>query len=244
MKFKAIEFIKRNMRGFFFYPVLEFFWRIPGKCKRKAMLIRAHFTNYFSKSSIFRYDEEMYMASLFPRQVLEKTLSLFKPESILDLGCGIGRSADYFISKGIEVVGIEGSLLAINKAKNPKVILRYNLNNELNLKRKFDLIWSFEFVEHIHPEYLENLLKTFSNHSDRIVMSAARPGIATPWHFNEQPETYWIDNFKKYGYRLNSKFTEELRRIDEEFAINILVFEREPFSENLAKTNAVVVEGI
>lgn len=130
------------------------------------------------------------MAALFPKKIIDRMIELFNPKSILDLGCGIGRSLDYFISMGIDAVGVEGSDLAIRKAANSKAILRYNLNSELDLNKRFDLIWSFEFVEHIHPKYLDNLLKTFSNHSDNIVMSDARPDQGGDGHLNLQPETY------------------------------------------------------
>ncbi len=75
-------------------------------------------------------------------------------------------------------------------------------------------------------KYIDNLLETFSNHSDRIVMSAARPGQTGVGHFNEQLEDYWIKQFEKYGYKLNKDRTEELRNLDIQFAKNMLVFER------------------
>ena len=96
----------------------------------------------------------------------------------------------------------------------------------MKLGRTFDLIWSFEFVEHIHPKFIDNLLKTFSNHSDRIALSAARPGQGGNGHFNEQPASYWIEKFERYGYKFARKKTDELRAIAEEYAENMLVLER------------------
>lgn len=129
-----------------------------------------------SKNSIFSLEEELSMCSLFPKKTLDKIIEFFDPKSVLDLRCGTGKSLDYFLSKKIDVFGVEGSELAISRARHSKLIMRYNLNNELDLGRKFDLLWSFEFVEHIHPSYVENMMKTFSNHSDIIVISTARPG--------------------------------------------------------------------
>jgi cyclopropane fatty-acyl-phospholipid synthase-like methyltransferase len=167
------------------------------------------------------------MASLFQKEILDKTLELFNPKSVLDLGCGVGKSLDYFLSKGIFVTGVEGSKIAIRKSNHPELIIQYNLEWELNLNKKFDLVWSLEFVEHIHPKFVNNLLKTFSNHSDKIVMSAAQPRQRGFWHLNEQPETYWIKQFEKYGYRFNKDKTEELREIEPlDLTKNMLVFER------------------
>ena len=106
------------------------------------------------------------------------------------------------------------------------MIVEHNLNKELNLGKKFDMIWSFEVVEHIHSKYITNLMKTFSNHSDKIVLSAAPMGQGGDGHFNEQSDSYWINLFQKYGYKFNENITNNIRKIDELFAKNIMVFER------------------
>ncbi len=151
---------------------------------------------------------------------------MFRPSSVLDLGCGVGRALEYFHDRGIDVQGVEGSELAISKAKYPDKILQYNLEKELNLKKRFDLIWSFEFVEHIHPKYVDNLLKTFSNHSDKVVVSAAPPGQGGDGHFNEQLPVYWIEKFKQYGYAFDQPRSEELRKLEDSYSQNLIVFER------------------
>lgn len=226
MKIHIKKSIKQKINNTLPYFVLAFLWHILRADKEKAGYDVINIRYHLFKCSIFCFEKELFMAALFPKKIIDRTIELFNPKSILDLGCGIGRSLDYFISMGIDAVGVEGSDLAIRKAANSKAILRYNLNSELDLNKRFDLIWSFEFVEHIHPKYLDNLLKTFSNHSDNIVMSAARPDQGGDGHLNLQPETYWIKQFENYGYRLNGHKTEELRNIDEQFAQNMMVFER------------------
>lgn len=196
-----------------------------------ALLVPQYIYNKFwkmarkiSQNSIFIRKSEIYMCSLFPKKILDAIITEFKPKTILDLGCGTGKSLDYFVSKNIKVMGVEGSSLAIKQSSNPKLIKKFNLNNELNLNQKFDLIWSFEFVEHIHQNYLDNLMKTFTNHSDSIIISAARPGQGGEGHFNEQNDEYWITQFKKYNYKLDEINTKKLRLIDEQFSKNMYVF--------------------
>jgi len=178
------------------------------------------------KNSIFMSDFELPEASLFPQKTLDQVIKMFHPQSVLDLGCGTGKALEYFYRQGVKVVGVDGSHLAISKAAHPDCMICYNLEKELDLKKKFDLIWSYEFVEHIHPRYIQELLKTFSNHADTVIVSAASPGQGGDGHFNEQPARYWIKQFRAHGYVYNQRKTDMLRAIKEYYNDNILVFER------------------
>lgn len=178
------------------------------------------------KDSIFYLESEMDMASLFPQRLLDETLRIFGPRSVLDLGCGTGRSLEYFLEHGIDTIGIEGSARAIAKSSSSKRIVQANLNEPVDLGRTFDLVWSYEVVEHIHPDFVPNLLRTFTRHTDTIVLSAARPGQGGQGHFNEQPPEYWIARFAEHGFRFDAESTQRLHAVPEEFAANMLVFRR------------------
>lgn len=185
-----------------------------------------HVVRRLRKDSTFHFESEMDMASLFPRSILEVTIDRLAPSSVLDVGCGTGRSLEHFLARGIDAVGIEGSRRAIEKSGHSERIVHANLNHAIDLGRSFDLIWSYEVVEHIHPDFVDELMATFSTHGDRVVISAARPGQGGQGHFNEQPPEYWIERFGRYGYRLDEPLTAELRAQPEEFAENMLAFIR------------------
>ena len=178
-----------------------------------------------TKSSIFFDESELSNCSLLPEPLLQSVITRLKPRSILDVGCGTGRSLDYFLSREIDTQGVEGSALGISKAKHPERIMNWNLNKELNLHRKFDLVWCFEVAEHIHPDYLESLLKTLTNHSETIVMSAAHPGQGGIGHFNEQPRQYWLEAFARHGYHHNDELTRQLCENWTWYPENIFVFQ-------------------
>lgn len=176
--------------------------------------------------SVFYRESELVMSSLSCPRLLDKTIELFAPKTVLDLGCGTGVSMDHMLERGISVVGVEASDLAISKARNSQLIVKHSLNRELDLGRKFDLVWSYEVVEHIHPRYVRNLVRTFSNHGDLIVMSAAPPGQGGEGHFNEQPPSYWIAKFAEVGYGFDEGSAEQLRATGDPFCRNMLVFVR------------------
>jgi SAM-dependent methyltransferase len=178
------------------------------------------------KDGIFYRDEEIWMCSLFPSDLLKLILSRLNPASILDVGCGVGKSLDFFLAHGKDAYGVEGSRLAISRATNQSRIIEWDLRNELKLPRRFDLVFSYEVVEHIHPDHVQQLIRTFINHSDVIVLSAARPGQNGEGHFNEQPPEYWIRLFVQQNYLLDQELTSELQAGGDWFSANLLVLRK------------------
>ncbi len=179
-----------------------------------------------SDNSIFLLEEELPMCSIFPKEILDLTLELFQPRSVLDVGCGTGISLDYFIGKGVNAHGVEGSELAISKARHAAQITRHDLNFPVDLGRQFDLVWCFEVAEHIHPKYVSAFLKTLTSHGDLILLSAARPGQGGLGHLNEQPAEYWIEQMAEFGFQFDELNSEKYRSLPDHFASNILIFRR------------------
>jgi 2-polyprenyl-3-methyl-5-hydroxy-6-metoxy-1,4-benzoquinol methylase len=124
--------------------------------KKAIMHYKEWFIN-FIKDSTFNNENEMFMYSLFPIKFLDAILMHYKPARLLDVGCGQGVSLKYFLSNGVEGVGVENSSLAIQKFGITDKIVNFNLNNELDLKKDFDRVWCFELIEHIHPKFEKNI---------------------------------------------------------------------------------------
>ena len=129
-------------------------------------------------------------------------------------------------ARASHVHGMEGSELAISKARNPDLITRHDLNFPVDLGRQFDLVWCFEVAEHIHPKYVSAFLGTLTSHGDLILLSAARPGQGGLGHLNEQPAEYWIEKMDEYGFRFDELNSEKYRSLPDHFASNILIFSR------------------
>lgn len=180
------------------------------------------------KNSTFRSSDDLWMCSLFPKKILDVVLHKLHPATLLDVGCGTGASLTYFINNGVDAWGIENSTLAISRAANPEKIIHHNLNKEINLGKKFDMVWCFEVIEHIHPDFEHHFLKTLTNHSENILLSAAQPGQGGHGHFNEQLPGYWINKFKALGYQYQETFSAHLRQLEEMHVENMMFFKKVP----------------
>lgn len=177
------------------------------------------------EDSIFRYEYELEMCSRYPRELLDMAWNTYQPVSVLDIGCGTGTSLAYFQQKGARIRGIEGSDLAISKSAVKTYIVAHNLQAPIDLGERFDLVWSYEVVEHIKPDYADILVQTLVTHASRILLlSAAVPGQGGLGHFNEQPPAYWIQKIEPFGFRFDEAMSRKFQQCKD--GENILVFER------------------
>lgn len=186
---------------------------------RRAAEIRVRKDSRFNKT-------ELHMASLLPTHLLDAVAKRWHPRSVLDVGCGTGQAVRYLIDKGIDCTGLEGSQAAIDASPVGDRIRLVNLNQPVALGRMFDLVWSYEVAEHIHPKYTDAFLQTLTSHGPVIVLSAARPGQGGVGHFNEQPPGYWIERIERRGFLHVAETSAQFQALPDEWARNVLVFER------------------
>jgi SAM-dependent methyltransferase len=205
-----LAYLRRNLK-----------YALPGNWRAGA---KAAYRRAFRSGVLFSADE-LGMASMLPAQKLDCILELVRPRSVLDVGCGTGKSLAYFRERGIEAIGIEASREAI-RSSGPLAcfIWHHDLRNPTDLGRDFDLLWCFEVAEHIHPQFVETFVDTLVRHSRVIAMSAAPPGQGGEGHFNEQPQTYWVAKFAQRNYCLHPDWTRAMQTIPEFYSRNMMVF--------------------
>ena len=108
--------------------------------------------------------------SSFSKFCYNKFIKNKKTKNILDIGCGNGRDTIYFFKKGLKVIGIDKSDIAIkiNKDKFPsdKNLTFYKKDiNRSNLKKmgKFDFIYLRFFLHAINLKTQKKLFKHIRN---------------------------------------------------------------------------------
>jgi len=129
---------------------------------------------------------------------------------ILELGCGAGSLAYWIREENPELTVVTADANKVAASKSPflqhdhhfciRTDIEYQFETENGEVLKFDVIISFEHLEHIEHSKLnsftENLL-THSKHGTTFIASAADGG-----HTSEHslfPKDWWVDFFSKKG---------------------------------------------
>ena len=92
----------------------------------------------------------------------------FKNKKILDLGCGTGEFLNNYCGMGAECLGIDIENNFKIKNKINFKLINIEANKFLkNCKKKFDVVFLFEFLEHLEEEDKHKLFKNLSKNLNK-----------------------------------------------------------------------------
>ncbi len=161
-----------------------------------------------------------------------------KDITLIELGSGEGCLVYHFDKLGWHnYIAVDGNPLIMelsdfaNKNKDKFKIL--NLQDEIDFAYKFDLILSFEVIEHIKEEFLDNFIKTVLNcmHKESIFIITCSLQSGLDVHVTVKPRQWWLEKFSSYG----------LKECGTALEYKIL-FENHPFNWNKKHTNLFILK--
>lgn len=165
------------------------------------------------------YDERFFANTIkfeseSARAVADILIKQFKPNSVIDIGCGVGIYLKEFASRNVEILGYDGAPAAIKQSLAGGKIKLHDLCQPLKLEKKFDLCLCIEVAEHLPEKCADTLIKTLVNLSDVIIFTAAAPGQGprSMGHINEQEHMYWIDKFKDSDFDHYKELSNDLSK--------------------------------
>lgn len=185
------------------------------------------------------YDEEFFIwhkihAREYSIRNMDWYIKNYKPESLLDIGAGIGSYLESAHNHGIACTGIDISREA--EKHTPEEIrpfMRYlDCTERIIFPDKFHTVLSTETAEHIDPSGTEQFIQNLINATGkRLLFTAAPPGQQGTGHINLRPKQFWIDEFSKH-LTYNEKLSREissfwgLQGAPYYIVNNLIVFER------------------
>lgn len=135
-------------------------------------------------------------------RILLPLLTILKPGSMLDVGCGLGAWLQVAERHGIsDCLGLDGSWIEQAQLRIERKRFRaVDLERPFDLKRRFDLVVSLEVAEHLPGECAGPFIDSLCAHGDVVLFSAAVPGQGGNGHVNEQLQHVWAESFRARGY--------------------------------------------
>ncbi len=168
-----------------------------------------------------------------PRIVMNVLQAQLKPRSILDVGCGTGTWLKAADELGIsDTLGIDGVAIAPDRLLfSASKFRQVDLTGSWSLDRRFDLALCLEVAEHLDESVASRLVKSLTQHADRIVFSAACPFQPGQHHVNGQWPAYWQRLFNREGYSCDGSIRYQLwdnASVDPWYRQNMFIAEKNP----------------
>jgi SAM-dependent methyltransferase len=139
-----------------------------------------------------------------PDIIVPEIMKLLNPKSVVDIGCGLGTFLNVFKRMGVnDILGIDGPWVnkkMLNKYIAEEEFKEFNLEQEIKLDKKYDLVLSLEVAEHLKKDSADIFVKNLVNSGNLILFSAAIPNQGGQNHINEQWLTFWEEKFLKHNY--------------------------------------------
>jgi cyclopropane fatty-acyl-phospholipid synthase-like methyltransferase len=159
--------------------------------------------------------------------------------SVLELGCGGGDMHRFLKAFGIErYIGVDVNPVAFKHSphitKSPQNFRLLNLQEEIDFGMKFDVVCSFEVLEHIREEKLDSIIGTIKRHigEKSIFLGTASLQDDLDVHVTVRPREFWMEKFAQHG----------LVRHDNHAAYESLLAENHPFNWNAENTNVFALK--
>ncbi len=136
--------------------------------------------------------------------VVPIVLNLLQPESVVDVGCGVGPWAAAFMKAGVtDTLGVDGDYVDRSQLMIPPENfhpLDLSSVDGATSFRRFDLAISLEVAEHLDKSRAKHFVEFLTGLAPVIMFGAAVPGQGGRHHVNEQWPSYWVNLFDEAGY--------------------------------------------
>lgn len=162
-------------------------------------------------------------------------LELFRPASVIDVGCGTGVLLECLRENGVRVKGLEYAQAALEHCRRRQLeVVPFDVESDAapDLWRA-DVVVSMEVGHQLRPEAADRYVELLCRLGDVVLFSSETPGGGDQLPRNEQPHSYWIDKFRGRSFAFLEPLSRQVREGWREravapwFARNLLIFKRQ-----------------
>ncbi len=134
--------------------------------------------------------------------VLPLVYSVFKPESVIDIGCGQGSWLAAAEALGsTTLTGLDGAWVDRAKLRSARIDFRpTDLSGAITIEKRHDLCISVEVAEHLPATSADAFVEALCRAADVVLFSAAVPQQGGTEHVNEARASRWAARFDANGY--------------------------------------------
>ncbi|MCE9602886.1 MAG: hypothetical protein K8S21_11835 [Gemmatimonadetes bacterium] len=153
------------------------------------------------------YDGDFYAdhAESSPRSaaaVLPLVYRIFRPERVIDIGCGQGSWLAAAEQLGSTVLtGLDGPWVDRAQLRSARIDFRpTDLAGAITIEQRHDLCISVEVAEHLPAASADGFVDALCGAADVVLFSAAVPLQGGTEHVNEERASRWAARFGARGY--------------------------------------------
>ncbi len=194
------------------------------------------------------YQDAVHGSLTAARVVLPLLFQGWRPETIVDIGCGLGAWCATAGQLGVaQCTGLDGAHVSPESLLIPAAaFIAHDLEAELPANLSAELAICIEVAEHLTSHRAEGLVADLCRIAPVILFSAAVPFQGGSGHVNENWPEYWAAMFARYGFFAHDCLRDKVwgdMRIPWWYRQNLLVFARPEMAGIVPALGAVAEAG-
>lgn len=159
------------------------------------------------RQGMTRYDRQFYEnlnsgAHRSARKMLDYLFAVYRPETVVDFGCGHGAWLDAAHQLGAKrVIGYDGEWVDRERLVSSAIEFHViDFRSATAVETRADMAISVEVAEHFGHEFADRFVAMIARSADLVVFGAAIPGQGGVDHVNERYPSYWTARFDAAGF--------------------------------------------